>query len=271
MEVSFVKLSPTQNVTILVTDAVPRKLQPEIAARLLACDGVGGEQVGFLEAPAAAGALARLQMMGGEFCGNATMALGAYLAWTDGLADGEALDGELEVSGAERPVSCRILREGTQWRGTVQMPLPERMEQVELETDGGAVRADAIAFSGITHVVLPVALGIGRPEIERRIREWNARIGADALGVLRFDAAAGRIEPIVYVPATDSAVWERGCGSGTAAAGCWMARRAGSPFSGEIRQPGGAIEVSAGWTGTSVDRLSITGRVKIVARGVAYL
>ena len=271
MEVSFVKLSPTQNVTILVTDAVPRKLQPEIAARLLACDGVGGEQVGFLEAPAATGALARLQMMGGEFCGNATMALGAYLAWTDGLADGEALDGELEVSGAERPVSCRILREGTQWRGTVQMPLPERMEQVDLETDGGAVRADAIVFSGITHVVLPVGLGIGRPEIERRIREWNARIGADALGVLRFDAAAGRIEPIVYVPATDSAVWERGCGSGTAAAGCWMARRAGSPFSGEIRQPGGAIEVSAGWTGTSVDRLSITGRVKIVARGVAYL
>lgn len=271
MEVSFVKLSPTQNVTILVTDAVPRKLQPEIAARLLACDGVGGEQVGFLEAPTATGALARLQMMGGEFCGNATMALGAYLAWTDGLADGEALDGELEVSGAERPVSCRILREGTQWRGTVQMPLPERMEQVELETDGGAVRADAIVFSGITHVVLPVGLGIGRPEIERRIREWNARIGADALGVLRFDAAAGRIEPIVYVPATDSAVWERGCGSGTAALGAYLAYERRSDAALDVAQPGGTIRVEAKWDGERVSRLEISGDVRLAATGEAWI
>ena len=77
MEISFVKLSPTQNVTVLATSPVPRAEQPAAAAKLLAYDGVGGEQAGFLEKPAHSAARARLQMMGGEFCGNAAMSLGA--------------------------------------------------------------------------------------------------------------------------------------------------------------------------------------------------
>ena len=69
MDIQFIKTSPTQNVTILVLTQVPRASQPEIAAQLLRYDGVGGEQVGFLEPSQTA--RARLQMMGGEFCGNA--------------------------------------------------------------------------------------------------------------------------------------------------------------------------------------------------------
>ena len=61
------------------------------AARLLEPDCVGGEQVGYLEAPSDERAAARLQMMGGEFCGNATMALGALLCRREALADGELL------------------------------------------------------------------------------------------------------------------------------------------------------------------------------------
>ena len=80
MKISFVKTSPAQNVTVLVTSPVPRDRQAETAAKLLAYDGVGGEQAGFLETPTMPGADARLQMMGGEFCGNAAMSLGAYLA-----------------------------------------------------------------------------------------------------------------------------------------------------------------------------------------------
>ena len=48
MEISFVKVSPTQNVTILVTSAVAREAQGAVAARLLEWDSVCGEQVGFL-------------------------------------------------------------------------------------------------------------------------------------------------------------------------------------------------------------------------------
>ena len=119
MEISFVKLSPTQNVTVLATSPVPRAEQPAAAARLLAYDGVGGEQAGFLEKPVHSAARARLQMMGGEFCGNAAMSLSAYLARQDGLADGASEEYLLEVSGAEGLVPCRVERRGDAFMGTV--------------------------------------------------------------------------------------------------------------------------------------------------------
>ena len=266
MEVSFVKISPTQNVTILVTSPVPRERQGAVAARLLAWDSVCGEQVGFLEE---CGAQPRLQMMGGEFCGNATMSLGAYFAWRGCLPDGGCEERQIEVSGADAPVPCRIERIGDAYRGTVQMPLPESVCEVVLESDDGSRRLPLVCLPGIAHVVAPAA--ISRAEIERRIRGWNAVVRADALGVLRYDEAAQSMEPIVYVPATDSAVWERGCGSGTAALGCWLASRNGGAVAASICQPGGKIAVEAAQHAGRIAALRICGEVRISASGTAYL
>lgn len=271
MEVSFVKFSPTQNVTILVESPVPRQAQPALAARLLAYDGVGGEQVGFLEAPTPPGARARLQMMGGEFCGNATMSVGAYLAWKAGLPDGEGMDCPLEVSGAEGRVSCRILRRGDAFQGTVQMPLPEKFGRATLPADGGNLTLPAVFLPGIVHLIAERETGLSREEIERRIRDWNQILGAEALGVLRYDAESGRMEPIVYVPATDSAVWEHGCGSGTAALGCWKAHSLGKSYRGVVNQPGGQIGVDVQVERGRIAGLTITGTVRIVASGTAYV
>ena len=271
MDVSFIKVSPTQNVTILVTGSVARDQQPGVAAQLLAYDGVGGEQVGFLEEPSLVGARMRLQMMGGEFCGNATMSLGAYLAWTENLADGACADYLLEVSGADSPVPCRIERRGNRYRGTVRMPIPERLGAVALDTDRGSLEMPVIHLPGISHVIAPVETGLTREEIARRIRDWNETIRADALGVLRWDEAAQTMEPIVYVPSTDSAVWERGCGSGTAALGCWKAMSEKGAFRASVRQPGGEIVVAAGVRDGRIENLTITGDVRITARGTAFL
>lgn len=265
MEISFVKLSPTQNVTVLATSPVPRAEQPAAAAKLLAYDGVGGEQAGFLEKPAHSAARARLQMMGGEFCGNAAMSLGAYLAWQDGLADGASEEYLLEVSGAEGLVSCRVERRGDAFAGTVRMPLPTGIGRAKLPCDAGEIGLARVDLPGITHLVAPMD-GLSREEIQRRIRQWNGEIRADALGVLRWDEAAGRMEPIVYVPETDSAVWERGCGSGSAAYGAAMAWKTGREVEIPVRQPGGTITVRAGEKG-----VSIRGKVKIVMRGEAYV
>ena len=185
MDVSFIKISPTQNVTILVTDAVSRACQPAVAARLLAYDGVGGEQAGFLEAAALPGARARLQMMGGEFCGNASMSMGAYFAWQDGLDDGAQADYCLEVSGAEKMVHCHIERRDNVYRGTVQMPLPEGFGDVELETDAGTQALSIVHLPGISHVIAPVETGIGREQIERRIRAWASLPPADSCSAHR--------------------------------------------------------------------------------------
>ena len=263
MKISFIKISPTQNVTVLVTTPVPRAQQPSVAAELLAYDGVGGEQVGFLEPPTLDGALCRLQMMGGEFCGNATMSVAAYIAWKEGLADGGSFNYPLEVSGAQELVVCRIERTGDVFRGTVSMPLPERISEITLDTDAGPQTFPMVVMPGITHLIS--ASGMCRSEIERRIRSWNASIRADALGVLSFDEASRSIEPLVYVPSTNSVVWERGCGSGSAALGSWKASVEGG-FSGAVRQPGGEIIVNA-----HDEFLTITGCVRIVAEGTAYI
>lgn len=270
-EAAFVKASPTQNVTVLVESPVPRMLQAETAARLLAYDGVGGEQVGFLEKPTLPGAQLRLQMMGGEFCGNATMSVGAYLAWKTGMADGGCSDYVLEVSGAPEPVGCHIERRGNAYRGTVRMPRPERFSEAKLQTDAGERTLPMVCMPGIVHVIVSMDEQIPRQEIERRIRGWNEVIQADALGIIRYDEASQAIEPIVYVPATDSAVWERGCGSGTAALGCWKAWSAGRPFCAAISQPGGEITVQADFSDGAISDLKIIGTVKITASGTAYV
>lgn len=44
---------------------------------------------------------------------------------------------------------------------------------------------------GIVHVVAADGL-LSRAEIQRRIRDWSRQIGADALGVLRWNATGAR-------------------------------------------------------------------------------
>ncbi len=267
MNIQFVKTSPTQNVTILVESAVSRENQPQMAERLLEYDGVGGEQVGFLEESRIA--RIRLQMMGGEFCGNASMATGAYLAWKDSLADGASTEYPLEVSGAKEIVRVGITRSGKDYLGCVEIPGAERIESAELQTDCGEISAKAVFLPGITHLVLPAESGITAEEIERRIRTWNETFKADALGALIYDSTHSVITPVVYVPASNTIVRERGCGSGTAAIGCLNAQSSGF-YSGDIRQPGGTIRVTA----RKIDQkftVQIEGTVKITASGIAYL
>ena len=116
MELRYTVIDPTKNITLLVTTPVPRDVQPRVAAELLQREQ-DAEQVGFAEGLAAGEP--RLQMMGGEFCGNATMSLAALLAFQENLPDdGEAVY-PLEVSGADGIVNCRIRRSGDVCRGTV--------------------------------------------------------------------------------------------------------------------------------------------------------
>lgn len=267
MEIQFVKTSPTQNVTILALTQVPREAQPKIAARLLAYDGVGGEQVGFLEPSQTA--RVRLQMMGDEFCGNASMATGAYLAWRDDLPDGASAEYPLEVSGADGIVNVRITRTGNAYCGRVQMPGAKSIEPLTLNTDSGSISVDAVVLPGITHLIFEQGCGVSLEEIERRIRDWNTVVRADALGALLYDGERLEIEPVVYVPGSNTIVRERGCGSGTAAIGCRNALQTGA-FCGTIRQPGGEIAVYAkrmeSWFSVQIE-----GTVTIAASGIAYL
>ena len=267
MKIRYVKYSPTGNITVLVTSPVPRDRQAAVAAKLLEPDIVGGEQVGYLEIATDPRAAARLQMMGGEFCGNATMSLGALLCRRDGLPEGEARSLRLEVSGAKGTVPCTLAREGEDWLGTVRMPLPTAIEHVDLPIDGEEFRAPLVRMPGIAHLIVPAGIGLGEAEVRRFLPLWNAGIGADALGALLWNAPSRFINPIVYVPSASTLVREHGCGSGTAAVGSWLATAAGRTVEMPVHQPGGTIQVTAAILHGRLTALSITGRVKLVDEG----
>ena len=105
-------------------------------------------------------------------------------------------------------------------------------------------------------------------EVRRLLPEWNAVIGADALGALLWNAPSRFINPVVYVPSAGTLVREHGCGSGTAAIGSWLAAAAGETVEMPIHQPGGTILVRAAMLKGRLTVLTINGRVKLVDEGM---
>ena len=77
LELDLLRADPAGNITLLVLTPVSPALRPAAARELLRRHGA--EQAGFLVPPRLGGDC-RLEMMGGEFCGNAAMASACYLA-----------------------------------------------------------------------------------------------------------------------------------------------------------------------------------------------
>jgi len=192
------------NVTVLVFSPVPRDQQPGVARQLMA-QQPDVEQVGFVEEPQWPEAVARLQMMGGEFCGNATAALGWVLAQRSGFATGP-----LEVSGAREPVQVVVSKQG------VEVEMPVKRDARSVRRDGGVT---IVELEGITHaVVYRPAPADARAGAYRLLDEYGL-LGAEAAGVLytewRMDGV--RIIPLVRVRDTDTLIEETACASGAVA------------------------------------------------------
>lgn len=258
MELHYVIIDPTRNTTLLVTNPVPRDLQPRLAARLLKLEP-DAEQVGFVER---CGAFpGRLQMMGGEFCGNASMGFGAWLCQQ--VPVGETRDLTLEISGAPAPVACSITTLPDCWLGTVQMPLPEAIQMMTFPLEDQTVELPVVCLPGIHHIIVPADL-LSPTQAESVIRGWSNLLPVEAVGILRLTESPLRIDPLVYVKPTDTAVWERGCGSGSAAVGAWLTQRDKADRCVSIRQPGGTIAVTTSWQTDAISSLTISGTVKLL-------
>jgi diaminopimelate epimerase len=269
MKIRYTVYDPTNNITLLAETPIPRPEHAAAAAELMRLRPEA-EQVGFLEPPASPAARLRLQMMGGEFCGNATMSAAAYLAERDGLPAGQSAVYRLEVSGAEGVLACRIENRGAFFRGTVVMPLPEAIGEAVLPSRDSARShsVPAVRFPGITHCIVP-ADAMTREQAETDLRALCGSLRTDACGILLFDERVSVFTPLVYVVSTDTAVWESGCGSGSAAIGAYLSARSGSSGSFRLRQPGGVMEVSVVWDGVRIVSLTISGEVRSVGGAAA--
>ena len=165
---TFSKWSPGGNTTLLFPDAGQRPAeQARLASLALDSSMLGGEQAGFVNL-----SQHKLRMAGGEFCVNASRAVGALLAYTaqysgpeQGVLDGIAprseqkteaaapaehpvrLD-EIQVSGWQTPVRLRTRGSAPLWQVEALLRLPE-YSITTIEKGAHLVR-----LPGICHLLL---------------------------------------------------------------------------------------------------------------------
>lgn len=229
MKLNVLRADPAGNITLFVLDPVPVGDRAGIAARLMALPGSDAEQVGYLCPPVMGGA-GRMEMAGGEFCGNATRAFGMLMSRRLGGAPRVLV----EVSGCEAPVEVDVdLPAGT---ARARMPLPRSVSRVE--SHSGVL----VDLGGIAHLVVedvPPSLEFFR-EAEPLFERFP---DAEAYGVIFLDTRKGTMTPLVKVPAAGTLVWEGSCGSGSLAAAVAQSRTDG-PFVRAYVQPAGTVEAS---------------------------
>lgn len=258
MNIEYIVANPSGNITILVLNPVEQTLHSVVAEKLLQQD-VAAEQVGYLTM--AEGQPLRVDMMGDEFCGNASRSAAAYALE---LAGKDAGAYSVSCSGCADVLSTSVQRQAN---GTIvaniEMPMPESIEAVLVDVGGMPSRFFRIALPGIVHFVHIVT---GIDDVDKEVF-WEALYdyakdeGYEAFGLILFDPTQLKMIPAVYVTATDTLYWENSCGSGSAAVAATLAILGKRDVSCDVKQPGGTISIAATVTEGELQHLYIGGPV----------
>lgn len=291
MNIPFVKVSPGGNTTILLGMPAPdASSRAGIATVLMDPLHLGAEQVGFMDTSSA---IPRLDMMGGEFCGNAARSFATWLVMENHpalmyCAKTAAYEGEIAVSGAPDLVRVRVaIREEEAfpltgngnavmlYDASVRLGVPQHADMcIERVCPG----MDIVRLAGITHVMLDTHLHAMPSEYISQACALRVRLGLqkeDAVGCIWYSRRPGcvRIDPVVWVRETESVHYETGCGSGTLALGLLEAIRSGAAWEGSVLQPSGqSIQSSICFSdGSGFSEAWIGGTVRVIARGEVFL
>lgn len=270
--VPFVKYSPCGNTTILIRDTplAPAE-RARCAAEIIAPGHLEAEQAGFVDMAAP---VPRLDMMGGEFCVNATRAFAVELFHEGRLALKEegVFSGTVSVSGMPERLTVKVRPLGVnRFESAALLDLPAEPPLEEVEEGVRLVRVP-----GIAHLVLDADVHALPADKDRDTAALFARyglLGEEAAGCiwLRRDEDGWRITPYVRVRETGTTYAETACGSGTLAASvvCRAVHGCGGTLS--FMQPGGeALAVApappahGGWAAW------VQGPVRLIARGEVF-
>ncbi len=265
-EYSFTIVRPGGNDTCLINGIIE---DPEVRRTLN--DAIMSlypniEQVGFIDLSPGN---ERLQMAGGEFCGNATRST-AYLA-----LGGEPGTLSLTVSGV-----ADTLRAGIDTNG-------EAFAQMPIFPEVGKVRTDVVSPSGQDNFIVEMEgitqyidfnsaglSGLSAEDIKakamRTIRE-KGLTEYPAAGVMysQRQGDSWQITPVVYVKSIDTLFLETACGSGTTALGMALSRINKQSITNlPVIQPTGIpINVQIDYRNDVFGYAQISGPVKVLERG----
>lgn len=226
MSIQVRYLNPAGNITAVVLSPVSPELRPVLSRAIMAQGRA--EQVGFAAQPRLGGDC-RIEMMGGEFCGNAVRSYGYLQALATPM---ETL--RVEISGATAPVPVRV--DAAAGTAFADMPLPLGVDWIPLR----GTKYPLIQCQGIGHLLAldqkpdPTFLEEARPILNELEQE--------AWGIMFLSGQ--QLTPAVYVRSTDSLVWESSCGSGSVAAAWYLAGEDTAQNRFEFQEPGGEIAVT---------------------------
>ncbi len=193
------------------------------------------EQVGFIS-PAYEGAPLRMDMMGGEFCANATRAYGLYSAGfydTDGL-----VDIEVYVSGHQGTTD--VIADVKNQKAYVALDAPIGRENLTI----AGKDCTLIKLHGISHLV--VEAEEDRDFVDKALEVLKKDYKDEAYGVLFFNKEKLEMIPYVYVEGSETLFREGSCGSGTVAVVNYLESdidKLDEDYKIAIKNPGGELEV----------------------------
>ena len=228
MELNILRADPAGNITVFVLDPVEKAQRAAIAEKIMAIPALKGEQVGYACA-AEDDVDGHMEMMGGEFCGNATRAYGMYIAQQKGGLSSV----RLRVSGCNHVVTAQVdLKSGT---ARAEMPCPRSVKRVTVNGHEGTL----VDLTGIAHFVVE---GVEPSEGFFRAAEpiFSGIAGLDACGVIFLDAEKRRMTAVAQSEAMEN-----------------------GGFSCEYRQPAGTVRASVERQGGNVIAASIGGEVTL--------
>lgn len=259
MELKIVKADPSGNRTVLILDPVPQAQRQHVNAALLEKDPKA-EQVACLQVE---GHRAQVEMMGGEFCGNATRSAGAYALKQLGEKEGIF---QVTCSGCPHPlpVSAKKVREKV-FEASVRLDPPLAMTKFRVSYERESVECQKVSLAGIDHYVY-FTLNLDTVDKQQLFRSLQREISrypeTEAYGLMLVEIGTFRMVPAVYVTATGTLYWENSCGSGSAAVAAAMAKRQGRSIAATLLEPGGKINIEALYKDDAVQEITIGGPVK---------
>ncbi len=213
------------------------------------------EQCCIITNPKDPDAIARVEMLGGEFCGNATRSA----LWL--LAGGKRRTGLVEVSGVNRPLIFSRDKEVM-----LEMPLPRGGELVRRVPEGLLVQLDGIAQLVVTE---PPSGQAPRQPLTSLLETNRYNVTMQpAVGVSYYDKTSRKAEFCVWVKDVDTIFDETACGSGTCAIGVAQSWLACKSIALDVIQPSEeVIRTETSYKPSGVDASFIKGAVSVLYDG----
>lgn len=265
--------------TVFILDPVAREFHIEVANKIMEYGSIHAEQVGFIEKPCTEEGKSknciRLQMMGGEFCGNAARSLAAVLvdrSYPCVEMRNEKFIVPLEVSGYDGIINCEVEHlKNNEYNAKIIMPLVKETKDFYVSYDGIDYKCIMIEFPGIIHLIVDCSGILDKENFFYKVKSKLEGTEFDALGIMFYDYEKSFIQPLVYVKGTDSLFWERSCASGTSALAVALTKQQERSLDILVKQPGGVLQVTTEWYNDSIKKIYLNGKVKIVAEGKVYI